>query len=960
MWGACRPVTLATFWMSVEARLCQGCAHSAHPQGLALIESGLHAASCAALLNKLERRTDDRSQRPPSGEADKIDLYQIVVVMSITCPPTNSAEEPIFRRAGLPLHSWSSIIESFVARQTQRRKHCIHECTFGTENQMLNSPEQEYANLRSVEGLIDKNDEVVMRQIAISSELILKLIILDIENRLKDCDQKEYENYCSTAKVVCERHNADSTKKMGHYGVLDLWETSNMKTLWRKVYDKEYFPTSFNKANLQEIYRFCNPAKHGRSDKTQKPTPTKLRKMFFSLKELLEEGFPEINFGISDNPAPPSIKHNLPRKPLNFVGRDDDRDRLLQYVHRDNRAYYICISGMGGVGKSTLAVEMGLKCLELGQTDSAYAYDYIVWATAKERHYLENQIKKTQQDKVFNKSHIISEMGRLFFEDAKLMDEEERERQVFSYLRTNPVLLIIDNAEDVKDESLKLFLKNIPQPSKVVTTDRVSDPEATDVALRGLSKDYTIDLINECRKQQMGMHLSEDDFNFIYEFSKGIPLLVEQVMVNLKNGVHLSTISDRLLVPQGSELSKYLFEEEYQKVSQTSKDILNTVAIIDVDAVNGKVLCELVGLTENSFEEATTELVARHNLLLVDNEEIPVIEQSVSILPIFRAYIKTFLTNTNVPKNVINNLCVMLTTTEEDKDWVSLRTINFIDKNIQIFEWAVDDSFSRKEFLIVIQLARYTLYALDIRGHHTVRNFICTLGIKAADIMKRTGDSAYFHIQGLAWDNFQKGNYKAASQNIEKGLEIASDAFTVAIAKRLQGLIHKEQRRYDEAERCLIEAKDAFIKLGKKKLLSITYGSLGSCARELNDLNQSEEYMIKAFEALDGAQNSEELASIFSQKLCKLYISNSMLDKAEEHLNISLEYLQKINRPLGFAYYKHYNALISEGRGDIITAYGLCKEAEKLFQKYGNKLEIKEDMRRIKEKHDSLSEMVAS
>jgi hypothetical protein len=43
VWGACRPVTLATFRWSREARLCQGCAHSAHPQGLALIESGLHA-----------------------------------------------------------------------------------------------------------------------------------------------------------------------------------------------------------------------------------------------------------------------------------------------------------------------------------------------------------------------------------------------------------------------------------------------------------------------------------------------------------------------------------------------------------------------------------------------------------------------------------------------------------------------------------------------------------------------------------------------------------------------------------------------------------------------------------------------------------------------------------------------------------------------------------------------------
>jgi len=96
VWGACRPVTLATFRMSVEARLCQGCAHSAHPQGSALIESGLHATSCAVLLNKFERRTDDRSQRLPSDRADEIAIYQCVVTRAIACSPTNSAEEPSF------------------------------------------------------------------------------------------------------------------------------------------------------------------------------------------------------------------------------------------------------------------------------------------------------------------------------------------------------------------------------------------------------------------------------------------------------------------------------------------------------------------------------------------------------------------------------------------------------------------------------------------------------------------------------------------------------------------------------------------------------------------------------------------------------------------------------------------------------------------------------------------------
>ena len=53
--GTCRPVTLATFRWSREARLCQGWAHSAHPQGLALIEPGLPAIANVLLLGFLKK-----------------------------------------------------------------------------------------------------------------------------------------------------------------------------------------------------------------------------------------------------------------------------------------------------------------------------------------------------------------------------------------------------------------------------------------------------------------------------------------------------------------------------------------------------------------------------------------------------------------------------------------------------------------------------------------------------------------------------------------------------------------------------------------------------------------------------------------------------------------------------------------------------------------------------------------
>ena len=47
--GTSCPVTLTGLRSSMVARLCQGCAHSAHPQGLALRESSHHAIAIVLL-----------------------------------------------------------------------------------------------------------------------------------------------------------------------------------------------------------------------------------------------------------------------------------------------------------------------------------------------------------------------------------------------------------------------------------------------------------------------------------------------------------------------------------------------------------------------------------------------------------------------------------------------------------------------------------------------------------------------------------------------------------------------------------------------------------------------------------------------------------------------------------------------------------------------------------------------
>jgi hypothetical protein len=151
----------------------------------------------------------------------------------------------------------------------------------------------------------------------------------------------------------------------------------------------------------------------------------------------------------------------VPARNPNFTGRDDALERMARVLRAGSTETVHSVHGMGGVGKTSLAVEYA----------HAHASDYdLVWLiAAEERTALPDQFAQLA--------------ARLGLETAA--DPEELRARLHDALRTVPGwLLIFDNADDV--DSIAEWLPTVPLPPGipghvVVTTRRAGFTALGDV-----------------------------------------------------------------------------------------------------------------------------------------------------------------------------------------------------------------------------------------------------------------------------------------------------------------------------------------------------------------------------------------------------------------------------------------------------------------------------------------------
>jgi tetratricopeptide (TPR) repeat protein/DNA-binding CsgD family transcriptional regulator len=270
----------------------------------------------------------------------------------------------------------------------------------------------------------------------------------------------------------------------------------------------------------------------------------------------------------------PSVVQNLPaREYATFVGRDREIARLMELLNFQHSAHLISIDGIGGVGKTTLVVEVAYRCLEASKHGNFHlsfdipTFEAIIFTSAKQNHLTAIGLlarltfQRTLRDIC---REIIYTLD--FSEITNLPFDEQIEliRQKLFHTKT---LLIVDNLETIEDKQEVLsFLYDLPPTVKVIITTR-DQALFVPVRLGCLPKEHGLRLIQQEAKEK-GMYLNSQQSQQLFEGVSGVPAAIIYAIGQMATGYLLEDVLSQIKHPEG-DIARFCFAGAVNPLRET-------------------------------------------------------------------------------------------------------------------------------------------------------------------------------------------------------------------------------------------------------------------------------------------------------------------------------------------------------------------------------------------------------
>jgi hypothetical protein len=327
------------------------------------------------------------------------------------------------------------------------------------------------------------------------------------------------------------------------------------------------------------------------------------------------------------------VLHNLPHPDYaRFVGRKEERDRLRSLLHPKARTWVIVIDGVGGIGKSSLALETAYRYLrETEAFSQEELFQAIIWVSAKELTLTADGIASRQQivrklDDIYKTIAITLEK-----DDILRTHPDEQDKLIRRALIQQRILIIIDNLEAVDDERINAFIRELPDPTKCIVTTRHRIDIAYPIRLTGLGREHAFELISQ-ESEKKGVILKEKQTELLYNRTGGIPLAIVWCIAQIGYGYDVDSVL-RQLGRLDSDITRYCFEQSMKYIR-------------GIDA--HKALISLSLFIENTDRESLgyvagfgDDIISRDESL-VQLEKLSLIykhEDTFSVLPLVASYV---------------------------------------------------------------------------------------------------------------------------------------------------------------------------------------------------------------------------------------------------------------------------------------------------------------------------------
>jgi LuxR family glucitol operon transcriptional activator len=454
--------------------------------------------------------------------------------------------------------------------------------------------------------------------------------------------------------------------------------------------------------------------------------------------------------------------------PVQFINRPDER-ALVEGPLRSKEKWVrnIVIHGMGGTGKTVLAMEV---------------------ARAAEAEGLFNKfILASANDAPITLAELLDIVLRDLGYRSDQLTMHQKESKVSELLRSDRFLLVVDSFERIGDKEVDKFLQDhIFYPSKVLITTRHLWPQGSSViALKGLTRLQAKQMLVESTKSQGVKHeFTDDEIDTINGITEGLPLALSLIIGQLSQQIPLKDIIQNLTTPerQGQEKSSgkalsdamfdNLFGNSWNLLSQDARRIFVSMTFFSAPA-SEEAIQDINRIQEEKNYRTARESLIKMSLLQPGRDRLGGDVLRFSIHPLARRFANAMLDDSQIfsKKDIygaavtyfIDFMKKMGSPGQELTNYEKLE--QDLPNCLAAFEWCRNEKDTLNAFKIVEHLNHF----LFERGFWPMRIQICDSAFDlGSDSSEKDEEAAWRHAFWAGWVCNRQNNYEEAKKWLEK------------------------------------------------------------------------------------------------------------------------------------------------------------------------------------------------
>ncbi|MFI9503828.1 alpha/beta fold hydrolase [Nocardia sp. NPDC052566] len=444
----------------------------------------------------------------------------------------------------------------------------------------------------------------------------------------------------------------------------------------------------------------------------------------------------ELRSEITDRPV---VRHNVTALPTVVIDRQSELRRTLEGLASPH--LIVSISGLGGIGKSTLAKVVARTFLEAQGTSGAPRFSAVVWC--------DMTTEPASLDALIDAIADVTNHRYL-----RTLPMPGKADQAVALVNRESCLIIIDDFAPPVDPAdrdyrdIRAFLLRIdPARTKVLVTSRVPHlPDAWLVDIGGLDDSARAELAGaEGRRLGISAIIAGDD-DLLREYldaTSGNPLAIQLTAAQMRyGGDDLRSSINRLRNAADSDIFGPIFDRSWNELlasHELARTIIMAIALHPANASN-EAIAAVLGLR---VEELSRQIPTLVRTFLVDIEE-PGERPRLRLHPLTRAYVLRKLLDqpehrTRIEERLIDYYRVYAT--KHSDIYTDTRRVGLLEAerdNILRFAATAFDragvSGARPHCLDVIEFAESMVGFLSGRGYWLDQIRLCRNAADAAEV----------------------------------------------------------------------------------------------------------------------------------------------------------------------------------------------------------------------------------